>query len=76
MLSDLYPSGSCQPTLFDAPESPAAMRLMRAVDNINRSGRGQVRFAGEMLSSGWQMQRNRLSPAYTTRWDQLPVVRL
>ncbi|WP_372597975.1 translesion error-prone DNA polymerase V subunit UmuC [Amphritea sp.] len=76
MLSDLYPSGSFQPTLFDAPESPAAMRLMQTVDNINRSGRGQVRFAGEMFSSGWQMQRNRLSPAYTTRWDQLPVVRL
>ena len=75
MLSDLYPSSSFQPTLFDAPESPAAMRLMQAVDNINRSGRGQVRFASEMLSSGWQMQRNRLSPAYTTRWDQLPVVR-
>ncbi|WP_428034157.1 translesion error-prone DNA polymerase V subunit UmuC [Amphritea sp.] len=75
MLSDLYLPGHFQPSLFDAPESPAAMRLMQAVDNINRSGRGQVRFAGEMLSSGWQMQRNKLSPAYTTRWNQLPIVR-
>lgn len=75
MLSDLYRSGHFQPSLFDAPESPATMRLMQAVDNINHSGLGRVRFAGELLSTGWQMQRNHLSPAYTTRWDQLPVVR-
>ncbi|MBN1005430.1 translesion error-prone DNA polymerase V subunit UmuC [Amphritea pacifica] len=75
MLSDLYLPGHFQPSLFEAPESPAAMRLMQTVDNINHSGLGQVRFAGELLSSGWQMQRNHLSPAYTTRWDQLPVVR-
>lgn len=75
MLSDLYLSGHFQPSLFEAPESPSAMRLMQAIDSINRSGRGQVRFAGEMLSTGWQMQRNHLSPAYTTRWDQLPLVR-
>jgi len=75
MLSDLYLPGHFQPSLFDAPESPAAMRLMQTVDNINRSGHGQIRFAGEMLSTGWQMQRNKLSPAYTTRWSQLPIVK-
>lgn len=75
MLSDLYSPGHFQPSLFEAPASPAATRLMQAVDQINQSGRGQVRFASEMLTSGWQMQRNRLSPAYTTRWDQLPIVK-
>ncbi len=75
MLSDLYLPGHFQPSLFDAPETPAAMRLMQAVDSINQGGRGQVRFAGEMLSTGWQMQRSRLSPAYTTRWGQLPRVK-
>ncbi|RTE67736.1 translesion error-prone DNA polymerase V subunit UmuC [Amphritea opalescens] len=77
MLSDLYSPGHFQPSLFEPAESPAAARLMQAVDQINQGGRGRgrVRFAGEMLSTGWQMQRNRLSPAYTTHWDQLPIVK-
>ncbi|MDO6564652.1 translesion error-prone DNA polymerase V subunit UmuC [Amphritea sp. 1_MG-2023] len=75
MLSDLYSPGHFQPSLFEAATSPAATRLMHAIDQINQRGRGQVRFASEMLTSGWQMQRKHLSPAYTTRWDQLPIVK-
>jgi DNA polymerase V len=75
MLSDLYLPGHFQPSLFEAPESPATKRLMHVIDTINQSGRGRIRFAGEALSTGWQMQRNHLSPAYTTRWDQLPLVK-
>ena len=76
VLSDLYQPGCFQPTLFDHTESVSAKRLMQTMDLINNSGRGQLRFAGEMLGSGWQMQRNHLSPAYTTRWDQLPIARI
>jgi len=75
MLSDLYPPGTFQPTLFDPAEAPSSARLMQALDRINASGKGRIWFAGEAMSDGWQMKRNKLSPAYTTRWQDLPVVR-
>ena len=75
MLSDLYVPGTFQPTLFDKVESASAARLMAALDKINHSGKGKIWFAGESLRDGWQMKRNKLSPAYTTRWEDLPIVR-
>lgn len=75
MLSDLYASGTFQPTLFDTPESPSSTQLMAVMDRINHSGKGKICFAGEQRKDGWQMKQNRLSPAYTTRWSDLPKVR-
>lgn len=48
--------------------------LMQAVDAINRKGRGKVWFGGQRPDKDWYMRRANLSPAYTTRWDSLPVV--
>lgn len=56
--------------------------LMRAVDELNdRYGRGTLtigargtqRMAG--TGSNWQMKQERRTPAYTTRWADMPVVR-
>ncbi|WP_376787842.1 DUF4113 domain-containing protein [Aliamphritea hakodatensis] len=32
--------------------------------------------AGEKLTRSWQMQRNKPSPAYTNRWNELPIQKL
>ncbi|EFA8307152.1 DUF4113 domain-containing protein, partial [Escherichia coli O157] len=32
--------------------------------------------AGRGIASEWQMKREMLSPAYTTRWSELPVAKL
>ncbi|WP_261841044.1 translesion error-prone DNA polymerase V subunit UmuC [Aliamphritea ceti] len=75
ILTDLYTAGSFQPTLFDQPDRRNSKALMETLDRINHSGLGKICFAGEQLSQGWQMQRNKLSPAYTTRWHELPIVK-
>ncbi|RMG60120.1 MAG: DUF4113 domain-containing protein, partial [Gammaproteobacteria bacterium] len=49
--------------------------LMQTLDRINRSGRGRLFFASEGIRRPWQMRRDHLSPAYTTRWSDLPRVR-
>ncbi|EFI4053289.1 DUF4113 domain-containing protein, partial [Escherichia coli] len=36
---------------------------------------GKVWFAGRGIALDWQMKREMLSPAYTTRWKELPVAR-
>ncbi|MBK9952771.1 MAG: DUF4113 domain-containing protein [Candidatus Competibacteraceae bacterium] len=49
---------------------------MTAIDHINaRMGRGTVRFATEGFGHGWAMRQAFRSPAYTTRWGDLPQVR-
>ncbi|EHC81945.1 Error-prone repair protein UmuC [Salmonella enterica subsp. enterica serovar Rubislaw str. A4-653] len=49
---------------------------MKVLDGINHSGLGKVWFAGRGIAPEWQMKRELLSPAYTTRWAELPVARL
>ncbi|WP_417552290.1 DUF4113 domain-containing protein [Marinomonas fungiae] len=36
---------------------------------------GSVFFASQGTSQQWAMKRELLSPSYTTRWEELPVVK-
>lgn len=48
---------------------------MSLVDQLNKQHKGQVFFGCEGVSKPWAMKRDKVSPRYTTRWDELPVVR-
>ena len=74
MLMELRDAGVVQGQLFDAapPDRPA---LMQVIDRANAQwGRGTLRLASEGVKKSWQMRRERVSPAYTTRWEDLPRV--
>ncbi|WP_282174541.1 translesion error-prone DNA polymerase V subunit UmuC [Vibrio diabolicus] len=76
MLSDFYDPGMFQPGLFDDISTRSnSQQLMSVLDTINQSGAGKVFFAGQGTKKDWSMKRDHLSPAYTTRWDQLPRVK-
>lgn len=76
MLSDFYDPGMFQPGLFnDVSTRSNSQQLMSVLDTINQSGAGKVFFAGQGTKKDWSMKREHLSPAYTTRWDQLPRVK-
>ncbi|EMD79170.1 RumB [Vibrio diabolicus E0666] len=76
MLSDFYDPGMFQPGLFDDVSTRSnSQQLMSVLDTINQSGAGKVFFAGQGTKQDWSMKREHLSPAYTTRWDQLPRVK-
>ncbi len=76
MLSDFYDPGMYQPGLFDDVSTRSnSQQLMSVLDTINQSGAGKVFFAGQGTKKDWSMKREHLSPAYTTRWDQLPRVK-
>ncbi len=76
MLADFFSRGTAQLNLFDdiVPQANSAT-LMAAIDSINASGKGKVWFAGQGIQKSWAMKREMLSPAYTTRYADLPVVR-
>lgn len=75
VLSDLCAMQGLQSSLFTPPPSERSQRLMATIDQLNQKHRGSVFIARQGRDGDWQMQRKFLSPAYTTRWDQLPEVR-
>ncbi|MBK0079696.1 translesion error-prone DNA polymerase V subunit UmuC [Kosakonia sp. S58] len=76
MLND-FTTGVAQLNLFDEQQPrPHSQELMNVLDGINRSGPGQVWFAGRGIAPQWKMKREMLSPAYTTRWKEIPLARI
>ncbi|MBK0099609.1 translesion error-prone DNA polymerase V subunit UmuC [Erwinia sp. S63] len=76
MLGDFYSQGVSQLNLFDEFKPQAnSEALMRVVDGLNQSGKGKLWFAGQGMQKTWAMKREMLSPAYTTRFSDLPVAR-
>lgn len=74
MLNEFTPTGVAQLNLFDEYQPrPDSEQLMNVLDGINNSGLGKVFFAGRGIAPEWQMKREMLSPAYTTRWKEIPV---
>ncbi|NCA91137.1 MAG: Y-family DNA polymerase, partial [Gammaproteobacteria bacterium] len=84
VLLDLAPVGAVTGDLFAATSlgsdairediNGRRERLMAVMDGINtRWGRGTVRYLAEGLAQPWQMRRGRMTPRYTTCWEELPV---
>ena len=84
MLLELSSTQGQQRTLFEEQKVPSSRnreQLLGVMDLINREmGRETLWTASqglalrERISEGWRMNRRHLSPAYTTRWDQLLTV--
>jgi DNA polymerase V len=76
MLSDFYYNDAKQLDMFNAvPDDRRSRSLMTVIDKINHSGKGSVFFARQGIQNCWKMQRTALSPKYTTRWKDIPLVR-
>ncbi|CAH0992089.1 Protein UmuC [Sinobacterium norvegicum] len=75
MLSDFYHPGVFQPDLFSPHrQRKNATDLMNTIDRVNRSGKTQIFFASQGIDKPWSIKRQYLSPAYTTRWADIPRV--
>lgn len=76
-LDEFTPNGVTQLSLFDENKPRArSVQLMKVLDGINQSGLGNVWFAGQGVNTEWKMKREMLSPAWTTRWDDIPIARI
>jgi DNA polymerase V len=76
MLGDFCDQSAIQHDLFTDHNALAENdSLMNAIDRINQTGRGNIWFAGQRPFEDWFMKRANLSPAYTTRWSDIPKVK-
>lgn len=73
-LIDLRPKTSLQYDLFNAPKSDP--NLMKIFDSLNnRYGRDVLYIAAQGSDQHWAMRRQFLSPQYTTRWSDIPMIK-
>ncbi|MDC3590390.1 translesion error-prone DNA polymerase V subunit UmuC [Escherichia coli] len=75
MLSAMT-DGTEQLSLFDErPARPGSQALMKVMDRFNKEKRGALFLLGEGIQQDFRMKQAMLSPRYTTRWDELLVVK-
>jgi DNA polymerase V len=72
MLMDLVPAENTQFNLFTKIDHSRNAKLMEAFDKINSSwGSQTIRSAASGVARPWAMKRSRISPEYTTCWDEI-----
>lgn len=77
MLSDFTDSKIAQFDLFnEAKPYKRSEELMLLMDNMNRSGKFNIGFAGKGCDTSWGMRRALLSPEYTTNINELPIAKV
>jgi DNA polymerase V len=75
MLADITSAVHRQGELF-GPSCNEREPLMDTMDGINRKwGRNTLQFAAAGIKKPWGMRQSFKSPAYTTSWEEIPLVR-
>jgi DNA polymerase V len=76
MLSGLVPDSTIQANLFLPDTKNCERKLMDMIDNINFSQRDDIlKFAASGTTRDWKMRQELRSPRYTTRWEEMFVVK-
>ena len=76
LLMDLRQPGEFTDDLFAQSQPVMADKVMSVLDEINgRWGKGVLRVASVPVAPGWAMRRELMSQSYTTKVDQLWIVK-
>jgi DNA polymerase V len=79
ILTGLTESAAIQLNLFEPFQSGLDLQerqLMETVDAVNtRYSQGSLRYGAQGIDQPWKTRAGFLSPRYTTRWSELPLVR-
>jgi DNA polymerase V len=78
IATELIPVDAVQGDLFAAPaDTEKRDRLMQAMDHLNRTLKADaVKFGAMGLKPTWAMRSDYFSQRYTTRWDEIPTVKV
>jgi DNA polymerase V len=70
LQSDLF-----QPATHPKIGNEQSERLMAVMDRVNRQSKTKIVIARNAGAAAYTMRREHLSPAYTTDWENLQLVR-
>lgn len=74
ILMGITPNNNLQLNLFTS-ENPKHNALMKAMDTTNKKYGNKLRIASQDLGKKWKMKQERLSPCYTTNWNDIITVK-
>jgi DNA polymerase V len=76
MLSNIVPRSNVQLNAFDSIDRSKFGKLMSIMDEVNlRGGHDTLKFAATGMTQSWIMRSGMRSPQYTTRWNDLLVLK-
>lgn len=73
ILMGITPNTNRQLNMFSY-ENPKHISLMKAIDHTNKTCGDTLRLASQDLDKKWKMKQDRLSPCYTTNWNDIITV--
>jgi DNA polymerase V len=80
IVMNLVPNNAVQQNLFDDVDRVRQSNIMNTLDTVNnKMGKNKLKFAVQGCpnkSASWHMERNMLSPCYTTRWEDLWTIKI
>jgi DNA polymerase V len=77
IVSNFVPEESIQQNIFDQNDRSKQTSLMKVMDNLNKNyGKETVRIATQGFTQQWKLRQEMLSRRYTTRLEEIMVVRV
>ena len=77
IVFEIVPEDQIQGSLFDNVDRPKHSEVMKTLDEINsKYGRDALKIAVQGSGQKWKLRQEKLSPCYTTRWDEIIEVRV
>jgi DNA polymerase V len=77
ILADIIPESALQCSLWDDVDREKQKKLTTIIDSINASmGKGKVKYGIQGFQRQWKMRQEKLSPGYTTNWQDLLTIDL
>lgn len=76
ILSGFVPDNALQTSLFAPPQTNKQKKLMNVIDNMNAAYRNDLlKFGASGTKKNWKMRSEKRSKRYTTRWEELCLVK-
>jgi DNA polymerase V len=72
IVSEISPDNVIQQNLFEPLDTERQNSISKVTDFLNaRYGKSTVKLAVQGSSREWKLKQEKLSPGYTTRWDDI-----
>lgn len=76
IVTEIVPENEVQGSLFDTVDRDKHSKITKAMDQINQKfGRDTLKLAVLGFNPRWKLRQEKLSPCYTTRWDEIITVK-
>lgn len=78
LFDDIIPRSGSQSDMFSHQNQVSkTTQLMTTIDALNtRFGKGTIRPASQGYNHRWATRHDLISNAYTTRWNELPIIKI